>query len=246
MISLQDKNLVVVGGGSGIGWASAQLALSLGARVIVADLDVAVARRTDELGAHASFIQCDARKGADTDRLFAAAEVKLGGIDLVLATVGGARLGDIESLDEAAWSEEVTFNLTTAYLTCRSALPCLRRRGGGAMVTTSSGYALLPGPDRIGYTAAKAGVLALTRSLAGTAAPYGVRVNCLVPGPVDTPRFRAMNGGDAGVEQVRKRMPLGAIVRPADCANAVVFLLSDAAAQITGQALHVNGGLIMP
>jgi NAD(P)-dependent dehydrogenase (short-subunit alcohol dehydrogenase family) len=82
--------------------------------------------------------------------------------------------------------------------------------------------------------------------LASAAASYGVRVNCLVPGPVDTPRFRAMNGGDAGVEQVRKRIPLGAIARPADCANAAIFLLSDAAAQITGQALHVNGGLLMP
>jgi len=246
MISLQGKTLVVVGGGSGIGWASAELALRLGARVVVADLDPAVAQRTAALGTHASFIHCDARHGADTDRLFGAAEERLGGVDLVLTTVGGARLGDIESLDEAAWSAEVAFNLTSAYLVCRSALPRLRRRGGGAMVTTSSGYALLSGPDRIGYTAAKAGVLALTRSLAGAAAPYGVRVNCLVPGPVDTPRFRAMNGGDAGVEQIRQRMPLGAIVRPADCANAAIFLLSDAAAQITGQALHVNGGLIMP
>lgn len=246
MISLQGKTLAVVGGGSGIGWATAQLAVRLGAQVVIADLDAAVAARVAELGAAASFIGCDARHASGTDSLFAAAQERLGGIDLVFATVGGARLGDIDSLDEAAWAAEVQFNLTSAYLTCRSALPYLRRRGGGAMLTTSSGYALLPGPDRIGYTAAKAGVLALTRSLAGTAAPYRVRVNCLVPGPVDTPRFRAMNGGDAGVEQVRQRMPLGVIVRPADCANAAMFLLSDAAAQITGQALHVNGGLIMP
>jgi NAD(P)-dependent dehydrogenase (short-subunit alcohol dehydrogenase family) len=246
MISLHGKNLVVVGGGSGIGQAGVELGLRVGARVLVADLDETTAQRTRELAAEVGFLKCDARHGAETDRLFAAADEKLGGVDLVFTTVGGARVGDIESLDETAWSAEVAFNLTSAYLVCRSALPYLRRRGGGAIVTTSSGYALLPGPDRIGYTAAKAGVLALTRSLAATAAPYRVRVNCLVPGPVDTPRFRAMNGGDAGVEQVRQRMPLGAIARPADCANAAIFLLSDAAAQITGQALHVNGGLIMP
>jgi NAD(P)-dependent dehydrogenase (short-subunit alcohol dehydrogenase family) len=246
MISLRGKNLVVVGGGSGIGWAGAELGVRLGASVVVADLDATATQRTRELGAEVGFVQCDARDSAETDRLFAAADEKLGGVDLVFTTVGGARLGDIESLDETAWSAEVAFNLTSAYLVCRSALPYLRRRGGGAIVTTSSGYALLPGPDRIGYTAAKAGVLAMTRSLASAAAPYGVRVNCLVPGPVDTPRFRAMNGGDAGVEQVRKRIPLGAIARPADCANAAIFLLSDAAAQITGQALHVNGGLLMP
>src|SRR5437879_4959611 len=85
--------------------------------------------------------------------------------------------------------------------------------GGGA------GFAAMPGTDRAAYTAAKAGVIAFTRSLAATLAPFRARANCIAPGPTDTPRFRAMNGGDAGVEEVRRSMPLGEIPTPEDCAN---------------------------
>src|SRR5690606_7812628 len=100
--------------------------------------------------------------------------------------------------------------------------------------------------DRAGYAAAKAGVISYTRSLAGALAPHGTRVNCIAPGPTDTPRFRAMNGGDEGVERVRRSIPLGEIPLPEDCANVALFLLSDAARQVTGQTIHVNGGLLMP
>jgi NAD(P)-dependent dehydrogenase (short-subunit alcohol dehydrogenase family) len=104
----------------------------------------------------------------------------------------------------------------------------------------------MPGADRPGYVAAKAGVIAFTRSLAATLAPYRARANCLAPGPTDTPRFRAMNGGDEGVERVRARMPMGEIPTPQECATVALFLLSDAARQVTGQVIHVNGGLLMP
>jgi len=87
---------------------------------------------------------------------------------------------------------------------------------------------------------------AFTRSFAALAAPDRVRVNCIAPGPIDTPRFRAMNGGDAGVERVRKNMPLGTIPQPVEIARVAIFLLSEAASQITGQVIHVNGGLLMP
>jgi len=246
VISLAAQNIVVVGGGSGLGWAAAELAIELGARVVIADIDSGTAAKAVSLGAGASFRLCDARKPQQTQELFDRAVKDLGGIDGVLTTVGGAHIGSIEELDLAAWNAELEFNLTSAYLVCRSALPHLKNRGGGAIVTTSSGYALLPGPDRMAYTAAKAGVIAFTRSLAASAAPYHVRANCIAPGPVDTPRFRAMNGGAAGVEQVRQRMPLGSIPQPRDCAYLALFLLSKAAAQITGQVIHVNGGLIMP
>jgi NAD(P)-dependent dehydrogenase (short-subunit alcohol dehydrogenase family) len=89
-------------------------------------------------------------------------------------------------------------------------------------------------------------VIAFTRSLAATLAPCGVRANCIAPGPTDTPRFRAMNGGEEGVERVRASMPLGTIPTPEDCANVALFLLSDEARQVTGQTIHVNGGLLMP
>jgi NAD(P)-dependent dehydrogenase (short-subunit alcohol dehydrogenase family) len=246
VISLEGRHIVVIGGGSGLGLAAAQLAVQLGARVVVGDVNPRAAESVRELGSAASFALCDARDPAQADRLLAHAAQELGDIDGVLTTVGGARLGPIDGLDLDAWNAEVAFNLTSAYVVCRSALSHLQRRGGGAIVTTSSGYAVLAGPDRMAYTAAKAGVIAFTRSFAKEAARHGVRANCIAPGPIDTPRFREMNGGDEGVERVRRSMPLGSIPTPTEVAKTAIFLLSEAAAPITGQVIHVNGGLLMP
>ena len=241
---MQGASILVVGGGSGIGLAAARLAAEQGARVMVADVDPTVA--ADAQTAGADFIECDARDAGDAARAVAAVVERYGRLDGLLTTVGGAHLGTLEELDPAGWDAEIAFNLTATYAVCRAAVPVLREQGGGAIVTTSSGYAVLPGADRPGYVAAKAGVIAFTRSLAATLAPHRARANCIAPGPTDTPRFRAMNGGDEGVERVRAQMPMGEIPTPEDCANVALFLLSDKARQVTGQVIHVNGGLLMP
>ena len=241
---MQGASILVVGGGSGIGLAAARLAAEQGARVTVADVDLTAA--ADAQTAGADFIACDARDAGDAAGAVAAVVERYGRLDGLLTTVGGAHVGTLEELDPAGWDAEITFNLTATYAVCRAAVPILREQGGGAIVTTSSGYAVLPGADRPGYVAAKAGVIAFTRSLAATLAPHKARANCIAPGPTDTPRFRAMNGGDEGVERVRAQMPMGEIPTPEDCANVALFLLSDKARQVTGQVIHVNGGLLMP
>jgi NAD(P)-dependent dehydrogenase (short-subunit alcohol dehydrogenase family) len=232
VIDLSDRAIVMTGGSSGIGLACAELALELGARVTIADV------RPCEL-AGAEYVHCDARDPGDVERALP------GRLDGLVTTVGGAELGSIEELTLERWNEQLAFNLTSAYVPARAALLAMRDRGG-AIVTVSSGYADLPGPDRAAYTAAKAGVIAFTRSLAAAGAPHRVRANCVAPGPTDTPRFRAMNGGDEGVERVRAAMPMGEIPVPRDCAAMICFLLSDAARQVTGQTIHVNGGVHMP
>jgi 2-hydroxycyclohexanecarboxyl-CoA dehydrogenase len=245
MISFDANHLVIIGGGSGIGWAAAELAVQLGAYVTVADVDSATERLVaSRLGAAASFTSCDATSADDLRRLMETAEQRAP-IDGLLTTVGGAHLGSIPEVSRKIWDAEIAFNLTSAFLACQAVLPFMKERGRGSIVVTSSGYANLPGADRVGYTAAKAGVMALTRSFAKDAAPHGIRVNCIAPGPTDTPRFRAMNGGDEGVERVRSAMPMGRIPTPEDCARAALFLLSPAADAVTGQVLHVNGGLLM-
>jgi NAD(P)-dependent dehydrogenase (short-subunit alcohol dehydrogenase family) len=247
-LTLRDRSLLVVGGMSGIGWAAVELGLRLGARVTVADVDVGGERLAalGELGAGVRPVACDATDPAAMEAAVEAAIAHGGWLDGLLTTVGGAHVAPIEELDLPAWRAEIDFNLTSAYVACRAVLPHMRARRRGAIVTTSSGYAVLPAPDRAGYAAAKAGVIALTRALAAACASHGVRVNCLAPGPTDTPRFRAMNGGDEGVERVRRQMPMGAIPQPSELASVALFLLSDAASQVTGQVVHVNGGLIMP
>lgn len=240
MIDLAERSILITGGASGIGHACAELAASLGARTTVAD--VAAGGALEQV----SYVSCDA---GDPEAMAAAVEsasAATGRLDGLITTVGGAHLGRLDELTPEAWREEIDFNLTTVYVACHAALPLMRAQRRGAIVTTSSGYATLPGPDRAAYTAAKAGVVAFTRSLAASAAPDGVRANCIAPGPTDTARFREMNDGDEGIERVRRSMPLGEIPKPIDVANAAIFLISDAARQITGQVIHVNGGLVMP
>lgn len=239
------RALLVFGGGSGIGLAAALLAAERGLQATVADLDPGTAQRLADPRVAADFITCDVTSPESADRAVKEAIARHGRIDQVLTTVGGATLADVPDLDPKTWNRELDFNLTSAYNVARAVLPVLAARGGGALVLTSSGQAVMSATDRAGYAAAKAGVISLTRSLAGAVAKDGVRVNCIAPGPTDTPRFRAMNGGDAGVEKVRQGMPMGFIPAPEDCAEAALFLLSDAARAITGQTLHVNGGLLM-
>jgi NAD(P)-dependent dehydrogenase (short-subunit alcohol dehydrogenase family) len=245
MTALEGRSLLVVGGGSGIGLAAARIAAAAGARVVVADLDPAAEAEAAALTGDASFVACDARDPESARRAVAATLERHGRLDGLFTTVGGAQLGGLDQMEPDTWERELAFNLTSVYAVCRAALPVLTEQRAGAIVTTSSGYALMPGADRPGYVAAKAGVIAFTRSLAATLAPHRARANCIAPGPTDTPRFRAMNGGDEGVERVRASMPMGEIPTPEDCAEVALFLLSDAARQVTGQVIHVNGGLLM-
>jgi len=241
MIDFSGRRIVVIGGGSGIGLAAVGLLQGLGARIAVGDRDGST---PDRLPEGASFHACDATDPASVAAMLDAAEAALGGIDSLFITIGGAALGPLADMDLDGWRREIAFNLDSVYIACRAVLPRLPE--GGSIVTTSSGYAIMAGVDRAAYTAAKAGVIAFSRSFAAIAAPARVRVNCIAPGPTDTPRFRAMNGGDEGVAKVQAAMPLGSIPTPEDCAKLAVFLLSDAASQITGQTIHVNGGLLTP
>lgn len=246
MTRFDGRSLLVFGGGSGIGLAAAEIARAAGAEVTVADVDEEARERVGGLDAGISFSRCDATDADSVTRVVAQCVERHGRLDGVLSTVGGAHLADFEDLDAETWDAELSFNLTSAYLVARAALPVLRSRRAGALVLTSSGQAVMAAADRAAYAAAKAGVISLTRSLAGAVAVDRVRVNCVAPGPTDTPRFRAMNGGDAGVAAVRTTMPLGDIPTPQDVAQVAVFLLSDAARAVTGQTFHVNGGVLMP
>jgi 3-oxoacyl-[acyl-carrier protein] reductase len=244
MIDLAGRSILVVGGGSGIGLAAARLAAEAGAGAVVADVDETARAEAD--GAGASFVACDALELGSVEGAIRATVARHGRLDGLLTTVGGGHIAPLEQISPSDWDAEIGFNLTSAYTVCRAAVPVLREQRGGAIVLTSSGYAVMAGEDRPGYVAAKAGVIAFTRSVATTLAPFRARANCVAPGPTDTPRFRAMNGGDEGVERVRQSMPLGEIAKPEDVAIVALFLLSEAARQITGQTIHVNGGLLMP
>ena len=249
LLELTGLRLVVVGGGHGIGRACVELAAGAGAHVAVVDTDLAAAhdlvdaQRSAGRPLHA--VGGDACDYSSMERAAGTIVGELGGVDAVVNLVGGAKPRAFLDMSVAEWRREITFNLDSAYFVARAFVPHLVESGGGALVSSSSGYGARPKALHTGYGAAKAGVIGFTRSLALELAPKGVRVNAVAPGATDTPRIRELLGED-GLAAAIEATPLGRVAQPEDCAIPALFLASPASRHITGHVLHVNGGVFMP
>lgn len=239
-------SIVIFGGGSGIGLATAALARARGCSVVVADANPAAAGVLASHAPGSAFVQCDATDEAEVTGVLRDAADRQGGLGAVVTTVGGAFVHKTLALDLAYWEREIRFNLTSAYLVAFAAVEIMRKAGAGSIITTSSSFANVPAPDRIGYSAAKAGVIGLTKSLAMAVAREGVRVNCVAPGATDTERVRRMTGSAEDLARINAAAPQGRIAQPVDVAEAILFLASDAATSITGQVIYVTNGSYMP
>ncbi|MFH9980031.1 SDR family NAD(P)-dependent oxidoreductase [Streptomyces sp. NPDC017179] len=237
--------VLITGAGRGIGAATARRLAEEGAGVLVTDVDGDVAERTAaalrERGLTARAHELDV---ADRDAVPAAVELAVrtfGSLD-VLVNCAARCTPDtplFEDDPEAVWARDLDVTLTGAYRCCRAALPHLAAAGRGAIVSIGSVNGVQDFGNH-GYSAAKAGLASLTRTLAGHAAARGVRVNLVVPGTV---RTSAWEGREAELDRVRGLYPLGRVGEPEDIAAAVAFLASRDAAWITGTTLTVDGGL---
>lgn len=250
---------LITGGGTGIGFGIAELLASLGAHVVLASrkaehLEPAVASLV-ERGFRASAVAVDVR---DADRVKAmVAEVRAarGRIDLLVNNAAGNFYAPSESLSANAWRSVVEIDLYGTFFCSQAVLPVMREQGGGSIVSISMTLHYRGWPLMAHATAAKAGIDALTRTLAVEWAPHRVRVNAIAPGPIPTEgvkkAFRPPAGSDASDvfaveramgEYARQRIPLGRWGTPEDIGNAVAFLASPAGSWITGAILVVDGG----
>ncbi len=245
--------IAVTGGAGGIGRALVAALREAGCRVVILDLPPSLAAHPPPADTPA--IALDATEENALEVAFAGLGEAWGGLDglVTLAGFAGPRLPAAET-PASLWAEVTAGNLHATFLSIRAALPLLREGSEPAVVTASSGLAAKAAPGYAPYAAAKAGVLALTRVLAAENAPW-LRVNAVAPSAVETPFLTGGTGrgGEAPGAAARldreayaRTVPLGRLAEPEDVVGPILFLLGPASRYVTGQTLHVNGGLLMP
>ncbi len=244
----KDKVTVVTGAASGIGRAIAQRFAREGAIVAILDKQGEEAQRTAESivskGGKAEAIKVEATDGEEIKRAITKIAEKWGRIDILINNIGWVE-DQLDFLDtnESMWLNSLDINLLVPMRFCREVLPYMVKQQQGSIVNIASIAGRQPRPLAITYSAAKAGVIAMTRSLAVAMAPHNIRVNSVSPGTIDTPQTRGADPKHLG--PILAPVTLGRMGWPEDIAAAVMFIASDEAPYIVGQSLNVDGGNCM-
>lgn len=250
MRGLRDKRVLISGGSSGIGLATAQRFLEEGSRIFLAGLDrrevagaLAGLRRSGEV----SGLACDVSLEGDVARMVDAAEGALGGIDVLINNAGTARRDPFLSIAAGHWDRILAVNLRGMFLVAQAvSRHMVERGGGGVIINMSSTNGLAGEEDYAHYNASKGGVLLLTKTMAVELGSHGIRVNALCPGYIRTPLNEAISASMGGTgfetDYASARIPLGRAGQPEEVAAAYAFLASDDASFIHGTGLVIDGG----
>ncbi|TAJ87185.1 SDR family oxidoreductase [bacterium] len=250
---LQGKVAIVTGANSGIGRATSRLFAREGAKVVCCDIQETVDPRVDRLieqdGGQALFSRVDVTVQADCDRMVATALERFGGLDILFNNAGGGVRKRIHEFTDEEWNFVVDLNLNGIFRGVRAAIPHFLKNGRGNIVNTASTFRLLASERYPAYCATKAAIVNLTRQMALDYGPNGIRVNCVCPGSIETPRFRGYppRPTPTFTEEQRARMGSSnrALLRmgqPEEIAYGVLFLASDESSFVTGHALVIDGG----
>ncbi|OYV36907.1 MAG: hypothetical protein B7Z81_06745 [Acidocella sp. 20-61-6] len=247
---LKDKRVFITGAGGAIGRATALKCAAEGAAVIAADIDAAAVEATlaalRQAGAPAAAVTGDLSVSAACAGMFDEGAAAFGGIDALFNNAGVCLPGDDGPVEtpEEVWHRTLAANLTSVFLACKHGLPHLLRARRGVIVNNASIVALVGSAyPQIAYTAAKGGVLAMTRELAVMYARRGLRSVAICPGPVATPLVQSFLAEPGAWEKRRPYLPMGRLGQPEEIANLVAFLASDEASYINGSAYPIDGGL---
>lgn len=242
------KVAFVTGAANGIGRATALAFAREGANVVVADVseqgNQETAHMIEELGSRAIAVKCDVTRSEDVKAALSKTIETFGRLDFAFNNAGVEQKNTaIAEIEESEWDRIVNINLCGVFLCMKYEIPLLLKQGGGAIVNTSSGAGVIGIKGGAAYTAAKHGLIGLTKSAALDYASQNIRINAVCPGYIDTSMMDRFTGGTAeGREQVISEEPIGRMGQPEEIANAVVWLCSDASSFVVGHALVVDGG----
>ena len=247
---LKDKIALITGASRGVGAASAIKFAEAGADVVInyfhhEEEAERIAQECRAHGVRANTFQADVSKIEDVRALFEAAIREFGPIDIVVANAGVWTTGAIDELEEKVWDETIDINLKGVYLTCKFAAAALKLNRSGRIITVSSTAGQRGEAFHSHYAASKGGIIAFTKSLASELGDYGITVNSVAPGWVDTDMSAEPLHNRHEIEKILASIPLHRVATAEDVAGSILFLASDLARHLTGEVINVNGGAVL-
>jgi len=244
MFDLTGKTALVTGASGGIGGAIARALHGQGATVGLSGTRVeALQGVANELGGRTHILPANLGDAAATEKLIGEAETALGKLDILVNNAGLTRDGLAVRMKDEDWETVLNVDLTAGFRLARAALRGMMKRRFGRIIGITSIVGVTGNPGQANYAAAKAGMIGMSKALAAEVATRGITVNCVAPGFIETPMTDALNAQQK--ERLLGAIPAGRLGAASDIGGAVVYLASDEAAYMTGQTLHVNGGMAM-
>jgi len=246
MFDLTGKTALVTGATGGIGGATARALHAQGATVAISGRQAEkLEALAGELKERVHVLPCDLGSRAEVSKLIEQSVAALGRLDILVNNAGLTRDNLFMVMKDEQWDEVIAVNLTSTFMLCRAAARAMLRAkpNFGRIINISSVSGVFGNPGQGNYAASKAGMIGMTKSLAREVAPRGITANCIAPGFVSTPMTEALN--EKQTEEIAKMIPAQRFGLPEEVAAGVVYLASNEAGYITGQTLHINGGMAM-
>ena len=244
MFDLTARTALVTGATGGIGGAVAKALHAQGATVAISGTRREVLDKlAGELSERVHVVPCNLGDRADVEALVPAAEQAMGQLDILVANAGITRDNLFVQLRDEDWDEVINVNLTATFRLARAATKLMMRKRFGRIIAITSVVGVTGNPGQANYTASKAGLIGLIKTLGAEYARRNVTANCIAPGFIKTPMTDALN--EKQREAILARVPAGRLGTPEDVAAAAVYLASNEAAYVTGQTIHINGGMAM-
>lgn len=244
MFGLKGKKALITGASGGLGAEIARALHQQGAHVAISGTKrEKLEELAHELQDRVSVIPCDLSSAESVQSLIPEAEAALGGLDILVNNAGLTQDGLLLRMSDDQWSRVIEVNLTSVFRLTREAIKGMMKQRKGRIINMTSVVGITGNAGQANYAASKAGLIGFSKSLAAEVATRGITVNCIAPGFIDSPMTAVLN--DKQREKILSEIPQGEIGSPKDIAAGVVFLSSEEARYITGQTLHINGGMTM-